>query len=81
MSEEKKTLTQVIMAAAHEAHQIGFEEGREVGQAEGFVSGMAHGVAVERNRLRGPISDGVRHGSSQCASALRTTDWDHSDED
>lgn len=47
-----------------------FEEGAEEGYRKGYDDGFEDGVDSEREFFKPAVSDGFRHGSSQCASAM-----------
>lgn len=56
-------MTPALKVAFNFGREVGFAEGLEVGQQIGYVAGV--------NALTPAVSDGLRHGSSECAKVMR----------
>lgn len=65
-------------AAGRAAFAKGLELGTEIGRTQGMAAGLivgrtqgrAEGMVLGMEMLKAAISDGTRHGSSECARAL-----------
>lgn len=60
------------LAAAKEAFERGLELGQQQGFAEGLATGRLIGFVEGVNSLKAAVSDGTRHGSSECGRALES---------
>jgi len=49
----------------------GFKDGEETGYSDGIVDGSRTGFVTGMNTLTPAVSDGLRHGSSECGKALQ----------
>ena len=49
----------------------GFVDGKEAGYSDGIVDGSRTGFVTGMNTLTPAVSDGLRHGSSECGKALQ----------
>ncbi|MBX8574602.1 hypothetical protein [Pseudomonas cichorii] len=62
--------------AAKAAFQAGYEQGFQNGEASGFLKGLALGnqigYANAVDDFKPALSDGLRHRSSECGSAMRS---------
>ena len=52
--------------------KVAYQAGRELGFAEGFVTGKAVGFVAGVNSLTPAVSDGLRRGSSECGRAMQS---------
>jgi len=56
-------MTPALKVAFQAGREVGFAEGLEVGQQIGYVAGV--------NALTPAVSDGLRHGSSECGRVMQ----------
>lgn len=48
------------------------EEFYQLGVERGYELGYAHGVEDTKNSFKSSVSDGLRHGSSECGKAMNS---------
>jgi flagellar biosynthesis/type III secretory pathway protein FliH len=59
-----KLIAATTEAALTQAYQLGFSDGFQAGNLTGYVTGV--------NAMVPAVSDGLRHGSSECGKALQS---------
>ncbi|MGP5469001.1 hypothetical protein ACTXNP_22190 [Pseudomonas helleri] len=59
-------------AAFAAGHTAGFEDGEKIGFLKGEIIGKRDGFVLAMNMVKPALSDGLRHGSPVCGSAMRS---------
>lgn len=78
--DENELFERYAKRASEASAREGFKQGLEVGRAQGYGKGFADGVqtgeligfAAGVDSVKSALSDGTRHGSSECARALES---------
>lgn len=73
MSDGNKTRAMwAALAAADTAYDQGFTDGEASGFLKGLAAGRAIGFVEGVTSLKPALSDGLRHGSSECGKAMNS---------
>lgn len=74
----RTALPMTIENAMQLLREVAYKTGYEDGYKKGFQDGTVGGSLITLNELKPALSDGLRHGSSECGRAMSDLRGQHS---